>query len=107
MGHPMGIHSEERAGRLPGDEFLEISPSRRVVAMTRAISIAAPPESVWPWIAQLGRGAGWYSVDRLDNGGKGVRPAYRLLDPRTTGGRRDGQSATCATSTPAGLSPGG
>ena len=26
--------------------------------------------NVWPWIAQLGRGAGWYSVDRLDNGRK-------------------------------------
>lgn len=69
-GTRWGSTPEERAGRLPGDEFLEISPSRRVVAMTRAISIAAPPESVWPWIAQLGRGAGWYSVDRLDNGGK-------------------------------------
>jgi len=36
--------------------------------MTRAISISAPPEHVWPWIAQLGRGAGWYSIDHLDNG---------------------------------------
>ena len=38
--------------------------------MTRAVSIAAPPERVWPWLAQLGRGAGWYSVDWLDNGRK-------------------------------------
>lgn len=36
--------------------------------MTRAISIRAHPERVWPWIAQLGRGAGWYSFDWLDNG---------------------------------------
>jgi hypothetical protein len=36
--------------------------------MTRGISISAPPGRVWPWIAQLGRGAGWYSVDWLDNG---------------------------------------
>jgi len=38
--------------------------------MTRAVSIDAPPETVWPWLAQVGRGAGWYSLDRLDNGGK-------------------------------------
>jgi hypothetical protein len=38
--------------------------------MTRAVSIGAPPEDVWPWLAQLGRGAGWYSFDALDNGGK-------------------------------------
>lgn len=38
--------------------------------MTRAVSIDAPPQRVWPWIEQLGRGAGWYSVDWLDNGRK-------------------------------------
>jgi carbon monoxide dehydrogenase subunit G len=38
--------------------------------MTRAISISAPPERVWPWISQLGRGAGWCSIDWLDNGRK-------------------------------------
>jgi len=38
--------------------------------MTRAISVNVPPERVWPWIAQLGRGAGWYSFDWLDNGRK-------------------------------------
>ncbi len=54
---------------MPGDEYLEGGPRARV-AMTRAISISAPPERVWPWISQLGRGAGWYSVDWLDNGRK-------------------------------------
>ncbi len=38
--------------------------------MTRAISLQKPPEVVWPWLAQIGRGAGWYSYDLLDNGGK-------------------------------------
>jgi hypothetical protein len=38
--------------------------------MTRAISINQPPEMVWPWLAQLNRGAGVYSIDLLDNGGK-------------------------------------
>ncbi|PWT84438.1 MAG: hypothetical protein C5B57_04840 [Blastocatellia bacterium] len=37
---------------------------------THAITIDAPPEQVWPWIAQMGAGrAGWYSWDRIDNGG--------------------------------------
>lgn len=38
--------------------------------MTRAISISAKSQTVWPWLAQLGRGAGWYSIEWLDNGRK-------------------------------------
>jgi hypothetical protein len=54
---------------MPGDGWLADGPAgRRCIAMTRAVSIAAPPDVVWPWIAQLGRGAGWYSYDALDNG---------------------------------------
>jgi hypothetical protein len=38
---------------------------------TRGVSIAAPPEQVWPWIAQLGSGrGGFYSIDLIDNGGR-------------------------------------
>ena len=34
---------------------------------TRAIDIDAPPEQVWPWLAQLGYGrGGWYSYPMLD-----------------------------------------
>jgi Protein of unknown function (DUF998) len=37
---------------------------------THAITVDAPPELVWPWIAQMGAGrAGWYSWDAIDNGG--------------------------------------
>jgi hypothetical protein len=54
---------------LPGDAYLDDGPSSRVV-MTRAITVAAAPETVWPWIAQLGRGAGFYSIDRFDNGNR-------------------------------------
>ncbi|UCC83672.1 MAG: SRPBCC family protein [Gemmatimonadota bacterium] len=68
-GTRWGSTPEERARRMPGDEYIEGGP-RAQVAMTRAISISAPPERVWPWISQLGRGAGWYSVDWLDNGRK-------------------------------------
>ncbi len=41
-----------------------------IITSTHAITINAPPEQVWPWIAQMGGGrAGWYSWDVIDNGG--------------------------------------
>lgn len=66
-GTRWGSTPAERARIISGDEYLDDAELPRVI-MTRAISISAPPERVWPWIAQLGRGAGWYSVDWLDNG---------------------------------------
>lgn len=81
--------------RLPGDGYLEGGPEARTV-MTRAISISAPPELVWPWLAQLGRGAGWYSYDPLDNGGKSSArhivswiPPPRIGDASAIGWLRD------------------
>jgi hypothetical protein len=45
---------------------------------TRAISIGAPPERVWPWLVQVGtKRAGWYSYDLLDN--LGHRSARRII----------------------------
>ncbi len=40
-------------------------------AATMAVTIDASPDQVWPWLVQMGgdRG-GWYSWDRLDNGGR-------------------------------------
>lgn len=38
---------------------------------TRAITVRARPEHVWPWLVRIGFGrAGWYSYDWLDNLGK-------------------------------------
>jgi hypothetical protein len=68
-GMRWGATPEECAMAMPGDAYLEGGPPARV-AMTRGVSIRARPEVVWLWLAQLGRGAGWYSVDWLDNGGK-------------------------------------
>lgn len=68
-GTRWGATPAECARPMVGDTYLDGGPTTRV-AMTRAISISRPPEIVWPWLAQLGRGAGWYSIDRLDNGGK-------------------------------------
>jgi hypothetical protein len=46
--------------------------------ITNAVTIDAPPERVWPWLAQMGAGrAGWYSYDRVDNGG--APSAQRLM----------------------------
>jgi hypothetical protein len=46
---------------------------------TRAITINAPPELVWPWIAQMGyRRAGFYTYDLLDNAG--FDSADRILE---------------------------
>jgi len=46
---------------------------------TRAVTIAAPPERVWPWLVQVGRGrAGFYSDDLLDNG---AVPSAHEIDP--------------------------
>jgi len=67
FGTRWGSTPAERVRGMPGDDFLA-GRTRGRVAMTRAISIDASAEEVWPWIAQLGRGAGWYSIDWLDNG---------------------------------------
>jgi hypothetical protein len=58
--------SVERRRSLPADGMV---PDPLFTA-THAITIDAPPEQVWPWIAQMGAGrAGWYSWDAIDNGG--------------------------------------
>lgn len=57
----------ERAWHVDGDDIL---PDART-QFTHAITIAAPPSDVWPWLVQMGcRRGGWYSWDTLDNGGK-------------------------------------
>jgi hypothetical protein len=59
-----GATAAERAGSMPGDERLR----RAQFRATRAITIAAPPQAVWPWLVQVGAlRAGWYSNDLLDN----------------------------------------
>jgi hypothetical protein len=47
---------------LPGDDLV-----RRRYQTTRAVSLAAPPAEVWPWLVQMGFGrAGWYSYDWVE-----------------------------------------
>lgn len=59
-----GATAEETAAPMPADDLV---PGARYRA-TRAITIDAPPEAVWPWLVQVGcLRAGWYSDDLLDN----------------------------------------
>jgi len=59
--------AEERARPLPGDDLI----SSPIGSLTDAVTIQAAPRDVWPWLVQMGAGrAGWYSYDRLDNGGQ-------------------------------------
>lgn len=60
---------------MPGDGLLD----RTEFVATRAITVAAPPSEVWPWLVQVGYGrAGFYSYDLLDNLG---RPSARRILP--------------------------
>ena len=62
-----GATSEEIESPVIGDDIC----SDATLVATRSITIAAPPQDVFPWIRQMGFGrAGWYSYDWLDNLGR-------------------------------------
>ena len=59
-----GATEEEAQKPLPGDEFV---PDPAYMT-TRAITIEAPPEDVWPWLVQVGQDrGGFYSYEWLEN----------------------------------------
>ena len=59
-----GATDQELDESLPGDELV----ANVDLSATRAISISASADQVWPWIAQLGQGrGGFYSYDFLEN----------------------------------------
>jgi hypothetical protein len=77
-----GATADEVARSMPGDGILGLG----APSTTRAITIGAPADRVWPWLAQLGFGrAGWYSYDWLDNDGHPsatqIRPEWQHLRP--------------------------
>jgi len=74
-----GATDEEIQRSMPEDDILKM-PSFNA---TRAVTINAQPENIYPWIVQIGvTRAGWYSYDLLDNL---ARPsAERLLPEHQT-----------------------
>jgi hypothetical protein len=71
-----GATEVEVASDMPGDDLLP----RAQYCTTRAITIEAAREQVWPWLVQVGyRRAGWYAADLLDNFG---RPSLREVVPQ-------------------------
>ena len=69
-----GATDEEIDRPMPGDGIVE-SP---IFDATRAVTIAASREEIWPWIVQMGYlRAGFYSWDQLDN--DGIPSAERII----------------------------
>jgi hypothetical protein len=68
-----GATEGEQTAAMPGD-----LDGRR---WTRAITVNATPEQIWPWLAQWGQGrGGWYSYDWLENLlGFDIHTADRIL----------------------------
>ena len=59
-----GARPEEVSRELPGDELL----ADAGIVSTRAITIGAPPDAVWPWLVQMGSGRGGvYTYDWIEN----------------------------------------
>lgn len=81
-----GASDAEVQATLPGDELVP----NPVAVSTRAITIHAPPEAIWPWLAQLGQGrGGFYSYEWLENtllgcdihNADAINPAWQTVAP--------------------------
>ena len=69
-----GATDEEIDRAMVGDEIV----AAPTFNATRAVTVDAPPEEIWPWLVQIGYlKAGFYSWDRLDN--DGVPSAERII----------------------------
>jgi len=78
-----GATDDEVRRPYPGAEII---PGGRRSSATMAVTIEAPPASVWPWLVQMGyERAGWYSWDHLDNLGhpsaERVHPEWQKIAP--------------------------
>jgi hypothetical protein len=73
-----GATTEELALPMPEDNIV----TRPVFDATRAITIHATAESIWPWLVQMGyKRAGFYGYDLIESigNGSGVRSATKIL----------------------------
>ena len=79
-----GASTDEAKASLPGDDLVPV-PN---LECTRAITIDAPADQVWPWLAQMGQGrGGLYTYQRLENligcnivNANQIMPEYQQLD---------------------------
>jgi hypothetical protein len=71
-----GATREEVIAGLPGDELVVAGGPRT----TRAVTIDAGPDAVWPWLAQIGEDrGGFYSYSRLERAvGADIHNASRI-----------------------------
>ena len=69
-----GATDDEIARLMPGDSII----ADATFVGTRAVTVDAAAEDIWPWLVQLGyRRAGLYSYDFLDN--DGIRSSEEIL----------------------------
>jgi hypothetical protein len=62
-----GATDQEVQLPMPGDNIVP----RPTFNATRAVTITARPQEIWPWLVQIGAGrGGWYTYDWLDSLGR-------------------------------------
>ena len=76
-----GATGEEISRPMPGDQIMN-DPTFNA---TRAVTVRAAPEDIWPWLVQMGyKRAGFYSYDWLDNdavpSAEKILPEYQDLE---------------------------
>src|SRR6202000_3491226 len=81
IGDRWGVSDSETRRAYPCDELL----SRPVLQAWRGVHVAAPPESVWPWVAQVRLAP--YAYDWIDNRGRRSPRQLAGLPEPPTGGR--------------------
>jgi hypothetical protein len=92
IGDRWGVTDSEISRSYPCDDFV-VAP---VLRLWRGVRVEAPPEAVWPWVAQVRLAP--YSYDWIDNlGRRSPRELAGLPEPRvgdrftTAGGRQRGR----------------
>ena len=81
----LGRDPEEASRALPGDDLIPDP----LYATTRAITVQAPAEAVFPWLVQLGQNrGGFYTYDALENllrldihSADRIHPEWQDLEP--------------------------
>lgn len=98
IGDRWGVSESEISRPYPCDEFVA-SPTLRA---WRGVRVEAPPEAVWPWVAQVRLAP--YSYDLIDNRGRrSPRELVGLPEPRvgesftSVGGRALGRIVSVET----------